>query len=126
MPCKNCNCDNCLLSNRRTNKQNAALHLWFNQIAEALNEAGYDIKAVLSDGVDHPWTGQLVKELLWRKVQRAYLQKESTTRLRVTQDIDKVFDVINRLLGEKTGVYVPFPSIDELIRKQDETNTKKT
>jgi len=99
---------------KRTLQQNAAMHLWFTKLAEALNEAGYDMKKTLREDVDIPWTPYNIKENLWRPVQRALYGKRSTTEL-TTTDIDKIYDVINRTIGERTKVFVPFPSEEELM-----------
>lgn len=98
----------------RTDQQNAALHLYFTQLAEALNDAGFDIKKTIRKEIDIPWTAYTIKEYLWRPVQKEYLQKKSTTELDKIQDIDKVYDIINRTISERTGVSVPFPSWEKL------------
>ena len=102
---------------KRTDRQNRALHLWFTQLAQALNKDGFDMKAVIKEGIDIFWSPYTVKEHLWRPVQKAYLGKESTRNLD-TGEIDKIFDIINKGVGEKTGVYVPFPSIDALMEEE--------
>ena len=104
------------ISGKRTPTQNNALHLYFTQLAEALNDAGYDIRKTLR--VDVPWTATTVKELLWRPIQKAYLKKTSTTELNKQQDIDRVYDILNRAISEKCGVSVPFPSLEELSFQQ--------
>ena len=104
--------------NKRTDRQNRALHLYFTQVAEALNEAGYDMKKTLKHDVDIPWQSETVKEYIWRKVQIAYLRKPSTTQL-TTKELDKVYEVVNRMLGEKTSVYVPFPSLETLLEQDN-------
>lgn len=95
--------------NQRTLQQNRSLHLYFTLLAEELNQAGYDMKRTLKPSVDIPWTPENVKEYLWRPLQQAYLNKESTTEL-TSDQIDKVYEVLNRHLGETTGVSVSFPS----------------
>ncbi len=97
----------------RTLQQNKALHLYFRLVAEALNEAGLDIRAVLKPEVEIPWSPGAVKEFLWRPVQKILLQKESTRSL-TTSDIDKVYDVVNAHLA-KHGIHEPFPSIEQLM-----------
>ena len=97
--------------NQRTLQQNKALHKYFELLAQELNQAGYDMKRTLKPSVDIPWTPDNVKEYLWRPLQEAYLNKYSTTDL-TTKDIDKVYDVLNKHLGETTGVTVVFPSKD--------------
>lgn len=101
----------------RTNRQNRALHLMFSQLAEELNGAGYDMRRTLKESVDIPWSGETVKEYLWRPVQEAQLKKKSTTELTSTE-IDAVFETINRHLGEKFGLHVAFPSIDSLMEEE--------
>ncbi len=99
------------VSDKRTLKQNKALHKYFELLAEALNESGWDMKKTIK--VDVPWTKDTVKEYLWRPVQKAYLKKHSTTELNKQQDITKIYDIINRAISERTGVSVPFPSDSE-------------
>lgn len=101
---------------QRTRSQNAALHLMFTHLADELNNAGFDMKRTLKESVDIPWNDKTVKEYLWRPIQQALLSKESTTEL-TTKEIDEVFDTLNKHLGEKLGIHVPFPSIDDLILK---------
>jgi hypothetical protein len=96
---------------QRTIKQNNSLHLYFELLAGALNEAGLDMRAVMKPSVDIPWTAENVKNHLWRPIQKVVLNKESTTELS-TDEISKVYDVLNRHLGEKFGVHEDFPSID--------------
>lgn len=111
---------------KRTDKQNAALHLFFRQVAEALNHEGYDVRVVLQviaeGGVDMMWSGELVKELLWRKIQRKYTGKHSTTELDSTGDITEIYDSLNKFLGENFYVHVPFPSIETLDEEQSKKN----
>lgn len=100
-----------MTQNQRTLQQNKALHKYFDLLADELNQAGFDMKRTLKPSVDIPWTPENVKEYLWRPLQEAYLHKESTTEL-TSDQIDKVYEVLNRHLGETTGVTVEFPSQD--------------
>ena len=103
---------------QRTLQQNKALHVYFEAIAETLNNAGLDMKVVLKPEVDIPWTKETVKDFLWRSVQKAQLGKRSTTEL-TTKDIDKIYDTLTRHLGEKFGIFVEFPSVESLINYDD-------
>lgn len=112
-------CPNCKLEfeiNKRTDQQNKALHLWFSLLATALNDAGYDMKKTIRQEIDIPWTAYSVKEYLWRPIQKEYLHKQSTTQLN-TKNIDAIYDIVNRVIGERTGVYVEFPNIESLMNK---------
>ena len=96
----------------RTIQQNKALHLYFTHLAQELNDAGYDMKKVIK--VDIPWNPYNIKEFLWRPIQRAMFGKISTTKL-TTQDINKIYDTLNRTISQRTGVHIPFPSIEYLM-----------
>lgn len=104
---------------QRTKQQNRALHKLFDLLAQELNDAGLDMRKTLKPEVDIAWTPESIKEYLWRPIQKAQLNKESTTEL-TTVEIDEVFDTITRHLGEKFGLHVPFPSVEELIRDEYE------
>ena len=101
---------------QRTIKQNRALHLLFNQLSEELNNAGLDMRKTLKPTINIPWSGNSIKEYLWRPIMKSQLGKESTTELN-TKDIDEVFETINRHLGEKFGFNIAFPSIESIIDK---------
>lgn len=98
----------------RTPQQNKAMHEYYRLVADRLNAAGLDMRAVLKPEVDIPWSTQTVKEFLWRPVQKAALGKDSTTQL-TTREIDVVYDILNRFLAEKHGIHEPFPSLEELM-----------
>ncbi len=102
----------------RTVQQNKALHVLFNLLANELNEAGLDMRKTLKPEIDIAWSPAAIKEYLWRPVQKAQLNKVSTTEL-TTKEIDEVFDTISRHLGEKFGLHVRFPSIEELILMEE-------
>ena len=95
----------------RTSQQNKAAHVYFTLVAEALNEAGLDMKQVLPRQVDIPWSRETVKELIWRPIQDAQLRKRSTTEL-TRGEIDAVYETVNRFLSGM-GLHVPFPTAEE-------------
>ena len=99
---------------QRTESQNKALHLYFTQLAEMLNDAGLDMRKVLKPSISIPWTPQTIKENLWKPVMEFQLQKSSTTEM-TTKDIDEVYDVINKHIGEQFGISIEFPSQESLI-----------
>ena len=93
----------------RTSNQNNALHLWFELVADELNNDGYSVQLVLKQKRDLNWDKEKVKELLWRPAQQAILGKTSTTDLKKIGEIDLVYEHLNRHLGEKFEVHIPFP-----------------
>lgn len=95
---------------KRTLQQNKSLHKYFDLLANELNDAGLDMKKVIT--VDVPWSAETIKEWIWKPVQKAQLLKESTTEM-TTAEVNKVYETVNRLMAEKFGVSVPFPSDEE-------------
>lgn len=95
----------------RTSRQNRALHLYFDLLSEALNDGGFDMRVVIKKDVDIPFTPETVKSHLWKPIMEAYLEKSSTTKLR-TNEISAVYEILNRHIGERTGVSVQFPNFD--------------
>lgn len=100
----------------RTEQQNKALHLFFTHLATQLNEAGLDMRRTLKPEVDISWTPETVKEYLWRPIQMAATGKESTKDLE-TREIDEVFEIISKHLGEKFGLQTEFPSVESIINQ---------
>ncbi len=93
----------------RTHRQNNAMQLYCTMLAEALNDAGYDMNKTLNESVDIPWTQDLVREVIWKRIQKVTIGKESTT-LAKTNEYDKVYEVVNRFTSTRFGISVPFPS----------------
>ena len=100
----------------RTIQQNRSLHKWLAMIAKALNDAGLDIKQVVKADVE--WTMTSVKEIIWRSIQKAITNKKSSTKL-TKEEFSQVMETTNRLLGEKYGIFVEFPSQEALNFKQN-------
>lgn len=100
---------------KRTNKQNASIHLAFQMLADSLNSAGLDQRTVLKPSVSIPWTKQAVKDQLFKPIMNALYRKESTTELNKIEEIDETWDTLMRHLGEKFGIeYIPIPSEEHL------------
>jgi len=95
----------------RTSAQNRALHVLFELVAEALNDAGYDQKKTFEKlTFDIPWTKNSVKYGLWRPLQEIMFGKHSTTELSKQEEIDQIHETLMRELGEKLEIeYIPFP-----------------
>ena len=102
----------------RTTQQNKALHLWFQMLADALNDAGWNVQKTLRHDVEVPWNGTLVKELIYRPVMEAMTDKHSTTKLDRLEP-NQIFDVLNRHLGEKLGVHVPWPCEENQYQEEE-------
>ncbi len=107
MKCNSCGKE----TGQRTDAQNSAMHVFFKQLAEALNDAGLGMREVMKPTYFMDWTAYSVKEHLWRSIQRKLYGKESTRDLNKVEEISKIHEVLMRELGEKHGVeYIRFPS----------------
>lgn len=91
---------------QRTLTQNRALHLFLGMLADELNEGGFDMRRVLKQDVDIPWTTETCKEFLWKPLQEAMLNKSSTTEADRTE-YTQVHETLSRHLGQKLGIRVP-------------------
>lgn len=100
-----------VVKENRTNAQNRAMHKYFELLATELNDAGLSMLKFLKPGAEIPWSSDSVKDFIWRPIQKAQLDKESTTKL-TTSEVSQVYETLNRHLGEKFKVHVPFPSYD--------------
>lgn len=97
----------------RTSEQNRAMHLFFGMLAGSLNSAGLDMRVVLKPSYSIPWTPESVKEHLWRPIQKAMTNKQSTTELNKLDEIDEIHETLMRELGQKFGVeYIPWPHFE--------------
>ena len=90
----------------RTNQQNRAMRKYFMLMSEALNDAGLEFEQVLTMPVS--WSPDLFKELCWDKVMETMTDKKSTAKL-TTDEVSKIYDVLNRFFSGKFGLHVPFP-----------------
>ena len=91
---------------QRTLTQNKALHLFCQWLADTLNEAGYDMRKTLREDVEVPWSQSSVKEHLWRPIQIAMTDKQSTTEITTVEPTD-IHAVLSRHLGERLGIVCP-------------------
>ena len=89
------------------------MHKLFTQMANTFNTLGLDMRVVLKPEWHIWWTPEAVKEYLWKPVMTAMYQKESTTEL-TTAQVSKVYEQIAKVIGEKHGVEIDFPSREQL------------
>lgn len=106
---------------QRTNLQNRSLHLFCAQLADALNTAGLDMRKTLKHDIEIPWTMENVKNHLWRPIQEAMTEKHSTTELDSAEP-SQIYEVLMKHLGEKFGIFLPFPSEESLYGGDDVKN----
>lgn len=105
-----------------TRSQQNALHLFYGLLAKELNEKGISMTTVLQRFVvDTPATKYTVKELIWRPLQEALTGKHSTTELLKKQEIDQIYDSLNKFFAERMKISIPpFPSSEDMFLKEFE------
>ena len=103
---------------QRTLTQNKALHLFCTQLAEAMNEAGLDFRVFIRDGYPVPFTAELVKDHIWRPIQKAITGKESTTKPE-RHEYGLIYDSLNVKLVEH-GIYVPWPCKETMLAEREQ------
>ena len=93
----------------RTGSQNSAMHLWYTQVADECNKNGVDAKLVMSKVIRMDMTPEFIKAM-WKTLQRALFKTESTTQLKKTGQIDKVYDHFVRFFADEFQLELPpFP-----------------
>lgn len=98
------------VSEKRSQLLNNALHLWFQMIAEALNDSGQYMKVdFFKDGAHVNWTLESIKEIFWRPLQVAMFNKESSADL-TNREACEVIEGVIRILGEVFELTVNFPN----------------
>lgn len=102
-----------LSENKRTLQQNKAMHKLFTQMSDTFNTLGLDMRVVLKPEIKIMWTPDACKRELFKPVMKAMYGKESTTEL-TTSEVSKVYEQIAKLIGEKFGCEIEFPSKEQL------------
>jgi len=91
----------------RTSQQNKGIHAFCGEVAKQMEARGLDMKTVLKDGVPISPTKELIKEYMWKPIQKALTGKESTTAINKKQ-VNEVYEYLSRLLAEKYDINVRF------------------
>lgn len=100
---------------QRSPKQNKSLHKFCTMLGDALNDAGWDQRAVLKPEVEIPWTTHAVKDKLWRPIQKAMYGDDSTTEPD-RDEYPNIYETLNRHMTSKFGVFVPWPCKETMGR----------
>lgn len=87
--------------------------MYFRLLADALNDAGYSMsKSLIKMDVDVPWTEQNVKEIIWKGIQDAMFNKESTTELN-SDEVNKIYLVVDHFVTDRFKLEsIDFPQVE--------------
>lgn len=88
-------------------------------LADELNQAGLDQRKVLKPSVSIPWTQIAVKKQLWKPIQNAMFDEQSTTEMSKTE-VSEVERVLTRHLAQKfsfeSPVWPHFESEEDYVK----------
>lgn len=94
---------------KRTIRQNSAIHLWFNELSRELNNAGVDVKVMVSKlRVD--CTPEMCKDI-FRAIGKEKYGITSTKEL-TTKQVQDCYEEFNRLLATE-GIHLNFPTYQD-------------
>ena len=97
---------------QRTPTQNRALHLWIRRLAEAMDDAGLDMRTTIKVPI-RPTEENVKAEMVKPVMEALYPDIHSTADLSTSQ-IGELYEVMNRFTAEKLHISVPFPSEEEM------------
>lgn len=98
-----------IVNANRTNKQNNTLQLLFRRMAEALNDAGFEIPHPFKPDLEIPYTESSIRELIYKPIIKAMFDADSSTTLTTTQFSEAMTTMVDAVC-RNTGVNVPIPS----------------
>jgi hypothetical protein len=97
----------------RTLKQNNAFHKWLRLLAAALNDAGYSVQDGTLIRVPVLYTMENLKEnVVYPMMQHLFPDVKTSKRLKIDQ-INFLYEHIDQVVSERTGVHVEFPHQEE-------------
>lgn len=98
----------------RSSLQNSSLHVYCQLLADLLNDSGQWLVIEINQKRSQvPWSMQSVKDYMWRPIQKAVTQKDSSARLS-TKECMSVYETLNLHTAERLGISVDWPSKDSM------------
>tara|TARA_R110001592_G_scaffold147583_2_gene372052 strand:+ start:1681 stop:2082 length:402 start_codon:yes stop_codon:yes gene_type:complete len=91
----------------RTAQQNKGIHAYCREVANQMAAMGLDMREVLKPTIEITPTMELIKNHIWKPVQKA-ITGEASTKAISKKDVDKVYQNIARHLSERYDISVPF------------------
>lgn len=82
-------------------------------MSDTFNTIGLDMKVVLKPNIKIWWTPEAIKNELFKPVMKSMYGLEHTADMNTAQ-VSKVYEQIAKLIGEKHGVEIEFPSKEQL------------
>lgn len=105
-----------------TPKQMSSLHVAFRQFAEGMNDSGYSVQQVVH--LPLSFTEAIFKDSIARVVLKHKTEKESFTEL-FTTEVDEFYDELNRAIGDKFGLSLPYPCLQSMMDEFDRIKAER-
>jgi hypothetical protein len=99
-----------IVENKRTSRQNSALHKWFSLVSDEANEKGLTLNMLYNSPQNMRITPELLKNL-FREYGRVMYKKDSTTKL-TKQEINNLIKVFEQVYAERLDCTIPFPTYE--------------
>lgn len=103
---------------KRSTQQNKAMHVYFAEMAQVLNEAGLTMQLLTKD-FDIDVTDKSLKQI-WQTIGKQKFNKEHTSDFTSTE-LQAVYEEFNRKVTAH-GFHLPFPSQEAQYWEQYENN----
>ena len=93
-----------------TDKQMASLHVAYREYVRQLTEQGYDLKKALAQTVlTIPLTEENFKHYFVKPTLESLYPESSSHNDLYTDQVEPLFDVLNRAMSIRFGISIPFP-----------------
>ena len=98
---------------KRTDPQRKAIEVYCREVANALNEQGVDLKAVLEKkAIPVSCTQDNIKENIFKPILAAMFPPKTSTTELTTGEVTEVYEHMNRWTANEFGVSMEFPHDD--------------
>jgi len=98
---------------KRTDQQRKAIEVYCREVANALNDAGFDLKAVIeAKPIPVSCTQENIKEIIFKAIMKALYNKTSTAELEKIE-VNDVYMHMHKWLAEQFGINIEFPKEGE-------------
>jgi len=109
----------------RSLTQNRALHLFFKWLSIEFNMLGitFNYTGLKGTEMETPYTPTLIKETLWKPLQKTLFDIDSTTELETSQ-INIILDVLIKFFADRS-VLISFPNKFDKLKEEMEKYNKQ-
>lgn len=95
---------------KRTNQQRKAIEVFCRELAEKLNDAGYDFNDGRIIRLPVSFTQENVKEHIFKVVMNNLYPEITSTAQLNTKQVNEVYNGVNMIISENWHIYVDPPS----------------